>query len=249
MRAFGSDAASLNLSFSCLSLFLLHCLWPTADDSGNATTVTYYDWKAGANLIQITPDSNESAVLWDLELTSGHSYYYTPSSRSCFRIEMPVGILRPDWLVRNSTCLGERIINGRKAIGWTKLDFIDYWADSSNGSPLSWYFHSMRARFDTVFFSPGTTAPSRGLFTPPNYCDGNHDGGEGGGVGDDTVGYAPPPRRGAQDAAHVRGAQPVHAVISPAQPLFTHGSPARRADASFRPQRSSHRDMANSSLL
>jgi hypothetical protein len=42
--------------------------------SGNATTVTYYDWDAGANLIVITPDADESDVLVDLELTSGHSY-------------------------------------------------------------------------------------------------------------------------------------------------------------------------------
>jgi len=46
------------------------------DDSGNATTTTYYDWKRQANLIVITPDSNETDVLWDLELGSHHSFYF-----------------------------------------------------------------------------------------------------------------------------------------------------------------------------
>ena len=45
---------------------------------GLSTTVTYYDWAQGANLIVITPDADPSAVLFDLELNSRHSYYFTP---------------------------------------------------------------------------------------------------------------------------------------------------------------------------
>ena len=47
---------------------------------GLSTTVTYYDWARGANLIVITPDADPSAVLFDLELNSRHSYYFTPSA-------------------------------------------------------------------------------------------------------------------------------------------------------------------------
>ena len=119
------------------------------DDSGNSTTVTYYDWTRQANLILITPDANETDVLWDLELGNKHSYYFYPSRQSCTPMTFPVGILRPNWLA-NATCLGERIILGRKTIAWTKADFIDYYADANTGEPVSWYFHTMHARFDTM---------------------------------------------------------------------------------------------------
>ena len=67
------------------------------DDGGpNATVVTYYDWVAGANLLVITNDDDEAHPLHDLELTSGHSYYFTPSLETCQAMRFPVGILRPD---------------------------------------------------------------------------------------------------------------------------------------------------------
>ena len=161
------------------------------DDSGNATTTTYYDWirqvcdcdhsrptlrlRTGhvpcrhpqlacvcacmrgclqsscpsccpiklslscthfascvkqANLIQITSDDSPADVLWDLELGNKSSYYFTPNLRSCQTMSFPVGILRPDWLA-NATCMGPRTVLGRKTIGWTKADFIDYYADGT----------------------------------------------------------------------------------------------------------------------
>ena len=140
------------------------------DDSGNATTVTWYDWRRQANLIQVTPDSNESDVLWDLELGSGHSYYFTPTRRTCMPMRFPVGVLRPDWLKDNSTCLGKSVRNGRQVIGWTKVDFIDYYASETDGTPVSWYFHTMKARFDSVLFLPGQAVPDAGWLSPPEYC-------------------------------------------------------------------------------
>uniref|UniRef100_A0A7S0NMP4 Uncharacterized protein n=1 Tax=Calcidiscus leptoporus TaxID=127549 RepID=A0A7S0NMP4_9EUKA len=144
---------------------------PDANASvGLATTVTYYDYRAGANLILITPDTNASDVLWDLELDSGHSFYFTPARRTCSPMRFPVGILRPDWLA-NATLLGENITkNGRRCIGWTKQDFIDYYADAQTCEPVSWYFHSMRARFDTVYYRAGETATDPAMFEPPPYC-------------------------------------------------------------------------------
>eukprot|EP01062_Namystynia_karyoxenos_P075073 TRINITY_DN72232_c0_g1_i1.p1 TRINITY_DN72232_c0_g1~~TRINITY_DN72232_c0_g1_i1.p1 ORF type:complete len:200 (+),score=70.03 TRINITY_DN72232_c0_g1_i1:77-601(+) len=134
-----------------------------------ATTVTYYDVLRGANLIQITPDANESDVLWDLELDTGHSFYFTPARRSCKKLDFPVGILRRDWLA-NATLLGNRTVNGRPCVVWTKADFIDYYADAETCEPVSWYFHAMRARFDTVYYADGAGVPDPTMFTPPPYC-------------------------------------------------------------------------------
>jgi len=141
------------------------------DDSGNASTVTYYDWKRQANLIVITPDGNETDVLWDLELGTKHSYYFKPAAETCQPMQFPVGILRPNWL-SNATCLGTRMVLGRKCVAWTKADFIDYYADAETSEPVSWYFHDMRARFDTVYYAPGQQAPDPArYFTPPRYCN------------------------------------------------------------------------------
>jgi len=139
------------------------------DDSGNATTTTYYDWKRQANLIVITPDSNETDVLWDLELGSHHSFYFFPSRRSCKAMTFPVGMLRPDWLA-NATCLGPRQLNGRATIAWTKVDFITYYADAVTLEPVSWYFHTMKARFDTIYYAPGQQIEDAAHFLPPEYC-------------------------------------------------------------------------------
>ena len=103
---------------------------------GNATTVTYYDWERGANLLVITPDADPSAVLWDLELNDRHSFYFYPNSRACTPMSFPVGILRPDWL-SNATALGASTRNGRRVFGWTKADFIDYYADADTCEPAS----------------------------------------------------------------------------------------------------------------
>jgi len=135
----------------------------------NATTVTYYDYPRGANLIQISPDSNNSDVLWDLELDSHQSYYFTPTRKTCFPMHFPVGILRPDWLA-NATFLGLRDVAGRKALAWTKQDFIDYYADPVTCEPVSWYFHSMKASFHTVLYVPNAAVPQLEWYKPPSYC-------------------------------------------------------------------------------
>lgn len=147
------------------------------DGGDSASVVTYYDYKAKANLLLITPDANASDVLFDLELDSGDSYYYRPGRRSCRKIEMPVGILRPDWLA-NATYLGPRTVNGRATLAWTKADFIDYYADAETCEPVRWYFHSMEANFDTLYYAAGATVPDPSWFKPPSICDGDGDGDE-----------------------------------------------------------------------
>jgi len=100
----------------------------------------------------------------------GAGYYFTPTTQTCQHIRFPVGVLRPDWLA-NATFLGETKILGKYVLAWTKADFIDYYADSQDCSPVSWYFHTMQARFDTVYYSPGTTVADTSLFHPPSYCN------------------------------------------------------------------------------
>ncbi|KAL3904558.1 MAG: hypothetical protein SGPRY_011241, partial [Prymnesium sp.] len=110
----------------------------------NASVVTWYDHINGANLLQIAPENNSSDVLWDLELNTHSSFYFTPSRRTCKRMHFPVGVLRPDWL-SNATFLGTRTFQGRSVLAWTKVDFIDYFADPVTCEPAS---------FNTVLFVP-----------------------------------------------------------------------------------------------
>ena len=60
-------------------------------------------------------------------------------------------------------------MNGRLCLLWTKQDFVDYYADAETCAPVSWYFHNMRTRFDTIYWAPGDAAP-KGSFAPPAYC-------------------------------------------------------------------------------
>ena len=55
-------------------------------------------------------------------------------------------------------------------VGWTKADFIDYYADAESCEPVSWYFHTMKARFDTLEYTPDATVPDKTFFVPPAYC-------------------------------------------------------------------------------
>lgn len=158
-----------------------------------ATTVTYYDSVANANLIQITFDEALSAsssgslegggrVLWDLELGSKTSYYFYPDKRQCTVVEFPVGILRTDWL-RDAEPLGEALAwdGVRRVCGWTKLDFVDYYADYETGEPTGWYFHGMKARFDVLYYAPNQTVRDTAMFEPPGYCAATGHGGLGSG--------------------------------------------------------------------
>ncbi len=178
------------------SLVITQIRVPDSDAKvGPATTITYYDFDQGGNLIQIFPIGGRDTVLWDktlwdLELNTGHSFYFYPSKKSCRPVEMPVGILRPNWL-EGATPLGPswstwrrapRKINHFKGItrnpqtdrlvcGWTKLDFIDYYADAETGEPDSWYFHSMKASFRVLNYTVvPTNTIDPGLFVPPDYC-------------------------------------------------------------------------------
>ena len=38
---------------------------------------------------------------------------------------------------------------------------------ATTGEPVSWYFHTMEARFDTIYYAPGAQVPDESFFTPP----------------------------------------------------------------------------------
>lgn len=134
-----------------------------------SNVTTYYDWVLQANLIIDSPDTpTDEGTLWDLELGNRHSYYFHPAANKCMFHEFPVGILRPDWL-KGASYLGESVIRGRHVHGWTKVDFIDYYNDANDCSPVSWHFHAMKTSFDTLSFYEGDAAEPD-LFKPPAYC-------------------------------------------------------------------------------
>ena len=153
------------------SLILVQRIIPDPDSKvGPATAVTYYDSKAGGNLIQITPDNSSEPVLWDLELSTHHSYYFKPSTQTCKAIDFPVGILRRNWL-KDAEPMGEDSSwdGGGSVCGWTKADFIDYYADKETGKPSHWYFHTMKATFQVVYYEANPSI-DQSLFVPPDYC-------------------------------------------------------------------------------
>jgi len=134
------------------------------------TSVTYYDNELGANLIQITDDDISESVMWDLELDTKKSYYFYPDTKECVERNFPVGILKPNWL-EGAESIGESIgWDGRVVCGWTKANFLEYYADKETMEPVSWYFHLMQASFNTLYFGPNVSIPHVEWFDPPEYC-------------------------------------------------------------------------------
>merc|ERR1712019_109880 len=87
----------------------------------------------------------------------------------CDFMHFDVGILRRDWL-EGSQYTGVHTIHGRRVLGWTKADFIDYYADAQDCTPVRWYFHSMNTSFDTLTYAEGEAVPDGNFFKPPLYC-------------------------------------------------------------------------------
>jgi len=145
-------------------------------------------WDLELSFAKHTPDDD----------TYYESYYFYPSLKTCKSIHFPVGILRPDWLkgasptgeywiddvsgsvTRNKTtprhATAQQHHTSTKVCGWTKADFIEYYADKDTGEPVQWYFHSMKASFHVLEYEDMTDAPTsqvedvEKLFLPPSYC-------------------------------------------------------------------------------
>eukprot|EP00465_Bigelowiella_longifila_P000191 CAMPEP_0185251418 /NCGR_PEP_ID=MMETSP1359-20130426/830_1 /TAXON_ID=552665 /ORGANISM="Bigelowiella longifila, Strain CCMP242" /LENGTH=217 /DNA_ID=CAMNT_0027833319 /DNA_START=22 /DNA_END=675 /DNA_ORIENTATION=+ len=106
----------------------------------------YYDWTKGRNLNLIRgqhdDDQGSAGELWDVEFGNKTSYYYFPRTKSCKKMEFPVGILIPNWL-DNATFLGTEQVDGYPCNVWTKADgFITYWEDIATTKPVKWTFGS-----------------------------------------------------------------------------------------------------------
>eukprot|EP00466_Bigelowiella_natans_P017244 jgi/Bigna1/90569/estExt_fgenesh1_pg.C_730077 len=106
----------------------------------------YYDWPKGRNLNLIRgqhdDDKGSAGELWDVEFGNKTSYYYFPRTKSCKKMDFPVGILMPNWL-ENATFLGTEQVDGYSCNVWTKADgFITYWEDIATTKPVKWIFGS-----------------------------------------------------------------------------------------------------------
>eukprot|EP00040_Diaphanoeca_grandis_P019439 m.102724 g.102724 ORF g.102724 m.102724 type:complete len:121 (-) comp27429_c0_seq1:135-497(-) len=82
---------------------------PTWPDQLHMTVVTnrggnltldeiYYNYPIKKNFILITHQQPSIEPTYDLETNGGATYYYSKIAKTCFIINMPVGILRPNWL-------------------------------------------------------------------------------------------------------------------------------------------------------
>lgn len=143
----------------------------------------YYDWKKGRNANLIRRQLDDS-VLYDLEYQNSTSFYFDRSKKgpgegggSCRRVDMPVGILRPDWL-SGARYLGTRVINGFDCDGWASSaagrpateDFVHYFARASDGVPVRWTFHVGEPMEMNVYsFEVGKEMPEE-EWQAPSWC-------------------------------------------------------------------------------
>eukprot|EP00957_Ditylum_brightwellii_P183296 13962122-Ditylum_brightwellii.AAC.1 len=63
----------------------------------------------------------------------------------------------------------------RRVCGYTKADFIDYFVDKETGKPSSWYFHTMKAAFNVLYYSEPPEDDELdetdwSVFDVPDYC-------------------------------------------------------------------------------
>ncbi|XP_057422305.1 uncharacterized protein At4g14100-like [Lotus japonicus] len=102
----------------------------------------WYDWPNGRNF-NIIQDQLNPVVTYDLEWTNGTSFVYTlhPSDQSCEVLDVPVGILRPNWL-DGATYLGQETVDNFLCNVWEKVEFITYYEDVLTRRPVKWVFYS-----------------------------------------------------------------------------------------------------------
>uniref|UniRef100_A0A5B7AQJ6 Uncharacterized protein n=1 Tax=Davidia involucrata TaxID=16924 RepID=A0A5B7AQJ6_DAVIN len=100
----------------------------------------WYDWPNGRNFNII--QNQLGKLLYDLEWDNGTSYVYTlDSTQECRVLDVPVGILRPNWL-DGADYLGQRYMDGFLCNVWEKVDFIWYYEDVVTKRPVYWVFYT-----------------------------------------------------------------------------------------------------------
>lgn len=100
----------------------------------------WYDWPNGRNFNII--HNQLKNTLHDLEWTNGTSFFYDLDAGTCSSVHVDVGILRPDWIVDNSTYLGQYTVDGFTCNAWSKADFIVYYEDVATNRPVHWVFYT-----------------------------------------------------------------------------------------------------------
>eukprot|EP00250_Pteridium_aquilinum_P015837 c22789_g1_i1 orf=267-971(-) len=136
----GSWSASPSPSPSPWPLQFHALLFINSSAGSLQATDLWYDWPNGRNFNII--HNQLKNVLHDLEWTNGTSFYYELDALTCKTMHFDVGILRPDWLVDNSTYLGQQSFDGFTCNVWSKADFIVYYEDVETSRPVHWVFSS-----------------------------------------------------------------------------------------------------------
>ncbi|XP_020588851.1 uncharacterized protein At4g14100-like [Phalaenopsis equestris] len=129
----------------------------------------WYDWPNGRNF-NIIQEQLGGPPLHDLEWNNGTSFFYTlpnTSSPRCRSAQLPVGILRPNWL-DGATYLGQFTIDGFLCNGWEKVDFIRYYEDVATRRPVHWVFYTGR-QAHVMTFEVGAALEDE-KWQAPAYC-------------------------------------------------------------------------------
>ncbi|KAH7277480.1 hypothetical protein KP509_39G053700 [Ceratopteris richardii] len=129
-------------------------------------TDLWYDWPNGRNFNII--HNQLKNVLHDLEWTNGTSFYYDLDAGTCQTRIFDVGILRPDWLVDNSTYIGQQSYDGFTCNVWEKADFIVYYEDVDTKRPVGWIFYTGMTIHLMSFEEGAVLADSE--WQAPAYC-------------------------------------------------------------------------------
>ncbi|KAK8962170.1 hypothetical protein KSP40_PGU004501 [Platanthera guangdongensis] len=135
----------------------------------------WYDWPNGRNF-NIIQNQLGGPPLYDLEWNNGTSFVYTlpnTPSPSCRTAQLPVGILRPNWL-DGATYLGRASIDGFLCNFWEKADFIRYYEDVATRRPVHWIFYTGRAAH-VMTFEVGAALENE-KWQAPAYCFSNATG-------------------------------------------------------------------------
>lgn len=138
-----------------------------------AITDLYYDFPRGRNINLI--QGQHKAALWDNERGNGSTYYYTPEKKQCKCIQMPAGLLRPDWL-QGAVYNGTESIDNFDCHVWSQGDaipphtgyFVTYYEDVQTRFPVRWVFYD-NAKFDIISWKENETLQEN-LWQIPDYC-------------------------------------------------------------------------------
>ncbi|KAF5206631.1 Transferring glycosyl group transferase [Thalictrum thalictroides] len=109
----------------------------------------WYDWPNGRNFNIIQDQLGK--LVYDLEWNNGTSFVYRlDATKKCSTAQLPVGILRPNWL-DGATYIGQRHVDGFLCNVWEKVEFITYYEDVVTKRPVHWLFYTGRAAHVMTF--------------------------------------------------------------------------------------------------